>query len=349
MPHTNDDDAAKQQRKKDFDAFLEKSAERREEMKQDLLDKAEQRQAEDTARAERQKAGAKEEEKKEEKQKEALAEWRKQEKERKKEVEEMKKRKEREMALLAEKQKVKEEEEKKHKEYMQNLEWAAAIDRLRRKRKQEAEETKLDLIHKAERTAKEHKDQIHREDMSRRSKAEKEGRSERGDIESHTLKKFKEIDDDINQRKAKLFAKQQTEASQMDLEWRRKRAVLKAIKDPSLLIRMRDEIERNEEQAKRKLQKKYQDLTTALEVERTKRIDETKLNMKHAQEESSAMERDKKTQSRHRAERERLETDIQLQHDMKNAEKRGQEVMGMSSEEVADFSKKRRDENKNSE
>jgi hypothetical protein len=174
--------------------------------------------------------------------------------------------------------------------------------------------------------------------MAQVKQSVQEGRHERGGIEIEEKQLYSDIDNDISERKTKLFAKEQMELSKIENEMRRKRSVLRSIQDPSLRKRTEDEIDRLEKSKKSRATAKYNKLRTELEVERTKQRDDIRVHAKKGRDKSVHEEQDTKSKTKTQASQQRLEADIELSHKKKEAIALEKQILEMNFEEIAEMS-----------
>jgi len=324
------------QKKADFEAFLKRGAVRREEMKEKQAAAKSQRREEATARDQRARQNINVEEIEQERKREELAEWRTEEQKRKAEIEADKKRMLEMEKLLVEKQEKKRGYEAQRKEYMKNLQWASAIDRLKRKRDRGAKEAKLQMMNEADSQAKQEKERILQERRGKDHSLVREAQGNRGEVDIEEERKIEKIDEDIKDRKTKIFAKEQTEKSNFRAEMMRKRSLVKEITDPSLKQRRKDELDREEKQMLQKIRTKYQQQTTSLEIERTQRIDMEHKNAKKARDTVAADERKALEQSRQTTLSQQSQVNSKLAKKRHEAKHLQSEILGMTFEEVAE-------------
>lgn len=278
-------------KRKELDAYLEKSTERREEMQSELIAHKEGRQKEAADAAARAQQGVVDEQKNEEARKRAMKDWAEKEKERKKDVEEMKRRKQEEIDTMERKKREEEDFRKKKQEYMRTLALSAVLKRLKERRKNEARDAKLLAVAEAEARYRETNEQITKEKHLAFLEIEAKGRRDRSEIDATEEHQFQTIEEEFRKRRSQLFAQEQTEKQNMEAELHRKKFRLSGIRDPSLLMRTKDELKREETLLRRKLESKYMRLKSELEVERNRQRDDASIAHRKQRESISERER----------------------------------------------------------
>lgn len=331
-------------RKKQLQEFLQKSQERRGELKDSLAEKAAIRQE----IQQKQVAHAKQEIAKEDagelQKKEAMKEWKVQQKEQKKEIAEMIAKKEAEQEELKQRREAEAKRVKQQKEYMRTLRWSRAMQAAKERRKKIAKQERDDMVKKAEHTFRvgtEETTAAYKEksrDIIQEAKGDREGTIGKEEQLLH------QIAVDTKEAKAKLFKKEVTEQEAWQRQIEQKKSILRRIKDTLLRKRTEQEIERTEQQLQTKHTKKYNKLRSDLEVQHQTRIAEVKKRFKQEREVMSADEREELEAAHLEAWEKKTELNHEFSAIHEQANKREKEVLtmdlgeafGLEIEEVGD-------------